>query len=100
MIQLYTSIYLFFFRFFSLRLLQNIKYNSLCCTVSPCQLLILRNLYAVQEVTEPNMEQQTSSKLGKEYAKAVYYHPVCLACMQSTSCGMPESQVYVSIPNS
>ena len=24
---------------------------------------------------EPNMEQQTGSKLGKEYVKAVYYHP-------------------------
>ena len=23
---------------------------------------------------EPGMEQQTSSKLGKEYVKAVYYH--------------------------
>ena len=25
---------------------------------------------------EPNMEQQTGSKLGKEYIKAVYYHPL------------------------
>ena len=31
----------------------------------------LRNLYAVQEETS-YMEQQTGSKLGKEYAKAVY----------------------------
>ena len=84
-IQLYTNIYLVFFRFFFLRLLQNIKYSSLCCTVSPCRLLILRNLYAVQEVTEPNMEQQTGSKLGKEYVKAVYCHPVYLTYMQSTS---------------
>jgi len=85
MIQLYTNIYLVFFRFFSLRLLQNIKYSSLCSTVSPCWLLILRNLYAVQEVTELNMEQQTGSKLGKEYVKAVYCHPVYLTYMQSTS---------------
>ena len=37
---------------------------------------------------EPNMEQQTGSKLGKEYIKAVYYHPACLTYMQSTSCEM------------
>ena len=36
---------------------------------------LLRNLYAVQEVTELDMEQWTSSKLGKEYVKAVYCHP-------------------------
>ena len=33
---------------------------------------------------EPDMEQQTGSKLGKEYAKAVYCHPVYLTYMQST----------------
>ena len=31
------------------------------------------------------MEQQTGSKLGKEYVKAVYCHPAYLSCMQSTS---------------
>ena len=31
------------------------------------------------------MEQQTGSKLGKEYVKAVYCHPVYLTYMQSTS---------------
>ena len=34
---------------------------------------------------ELDMEQQTGSKLGKEYFKAVYYHPVYLTEMQSTS---------------
>ena len=34
---------------------------------------------------EPDMEQQTGSKLGKEYAKAVYCHPAYLTSMQSTS---------------
>ena len=34
---------------------------------------------------EVGMEQQTSSKLGKKYIKAVYCHPVCLTYMQSTS---------------
>ena len=39
---------------------------------------------------EPDMEQQTSSKLGKEYVKAVYCHPAYLTYMQSTSCEMPD----------
>ena len=34
---------------------------------------------------ELDMEQQTGSKLGKEYVKAVYCHPVYLTYMQSTS---------------
>ena len=38
---------------------------------------------------EPDMEQQTVSKLGKEYFKAVYCHPAYLISMQSTSCKMP-----------
>ena len=38
---------------------------------------------------EPDMEQQTGSKLGKEYVKAVYRHPAYLTYMQSTSCKMP-----------
>ena len=38
---------------------------------------------------EPDMEQQTGSKLEKEYVKAVYYHLVYLTYMQSTSCKMP-----------
>ena len=38
---------------------------------------------------EPDMEQQTGSKLGKEYIKAVYCHPAYLTYMQSISCEMP-----------
>ena len=34
---------------------------------------------------ELDMEQQTSSKQEKEYAKAVYCHPAYLTYMQSTS---------------
>ena len=33
---------------------------------------------------EPDMGQQTASKLGKEYIKAVYCHPAYLIYMQST----------------
>ena len=38
---------------------------------------------------EPVMEQQTGSKLGKEYIKAVYCQPVYLTYEQSTSCKVP-----------
>ena len=34
---------------------------------------------------ELDMEQQTGSKLGKEYVKTVYCHPAYLTYMQSTS---------------
>ena len=34
---------------------------------------------------EPGMQQQTGSKSGKEYIKALYWHPVYLTYMQSTS---------------
>ena len=37
---------------------------------------------------ELDMEQQTGSKLGKEYVKAVYCHSAYLTYMQSTSCEM------------
>ena len=38
---------------------------------------------------ELDMEQQTGSKSGKEYVKAVYCHPAYLTYMQGTSCEMP-----------
>ena len=34
---------------------------------------------------EQDMEQQTGSKLGEEYIKAVYCHPAYLTNTQSTS---------------
>ena len=37
---------------------------------------------------EPDMEQQTGSKLGKEYLNAVYCHLAYVTYMQSTSCEM------------
>ena len=37
---------------------------------------------------ELDMAQQTGSKSGKEYVKAVYYHPTYLTYMQNTSCEM------------
>ena len=51
---------------------------------------LLRNLCAGQEATvRTDMEQQTGSKLGKEYDKAVHCHPDYLTYTQSTSCEMP-----------
>ena len=38
---------------------------------------------------EPDMEQQTGSKLGNEYIKAIYCHLAYLTYRQSTSCKMP-----------
>ena len=46
---------------------------------------LLRNLYAGQEVTELDMQQQTSSKQEKEYVKAVYCHPAYLTYIQNKS---------------
>ena len=40
---------------------------------------------AKKQQLELDMEQQTGSKLGKEYNKAVYCHPAYLTYMQSTS---------------
>ena len=37
---------------------------------------------------ELDMEQQTGSKLGKEYVKAVFCHPTYSTSTQSTSCEM------------
>ena len=37
---------------------------------------------------EPDMEQQTGSKLGKEYVKVIYCYPDYLTYMQSASCEM------------
>ena len=38
---------------------------------------------------EPDMEQWTGSKLGKEYVKVAYCHPAYLTFMQSISEEMP-----------
>ena len=42
-------------------------------------------MWIKKQQLEPDMEQQTGSKLGKVYDKAVYYHPAYLTSMQSTS---------------
>ena len=66
---------------------------------------LLRNLYVGQEATvRTDMEQQTGTKLGKEYDKAVFCHPAYLTSVQSIQlcptlcnpmdCSPPDSSVY------
>ena len=43
----------------------------------------------LKQLFELDMEQQTGSKSGKDYVKAVYCHSAYLTDMQSTSCKMP-----------
>ena len=52
---------------------------------------LLRNLYAGQEATVRTLYLKlTDSKLGKKYDKAVYYNPIYLTYVQSTSCEKAE----------
>ena len=43
-------------------------------------------MWVKKQQLKPYVEQLTGSKLGKEYDKAVYCHPVYLTSVQSTSC--------------
>ena len=58
-----------------------------------CQTTLLASrethMQVKRQQLEPDMKQGTSSKLRKEYIKAVYCHPAHLIYMQSTSCEMP-----------
>ena len=52
---------------------------------------------------ELDMEQQTGSKLGKEYIKAVYCHPAYLTFMQSNimrNAELDEAQAGIKITGS
>ena len=52
---------------------------------------LLRNLYAGQEaVVRTGHGTMEWFHLGKEYVKAVYFHPAYLTSMQRTSCEMPD----------
>ena len=44
---------------------------------------------------EMDMEQQTGSKLGKEYVKAIYGHTAYLICMQNAK--LDEAQAGIKI---
>ena len=45
-------------------------------------------MHIKKQQLELDMGQQTGSKSGKEYVKAVYCHPAYLTYMLSTSCEM------------
>ena len=68
-----------------------VDHNKLWKTIQEMEIpdhltCLLRNLYEVRkQQVELEMEQQTGSKSGKEYVKAVYCHPADLTYMQSTS---------------
>ena len=56
---------------------------------------LLRSLYSGQKVTiRTRHEQETGSRLGKEYLKAVYCHPAYSTYTQSTSCKMSGWQTH------
>ena len=69
---------------------QNILWKILKEMGIPDHLTCLLEIYMQvrKQQLELDMEQQTGSKLGKEYIKAVYCHPAYLTYMQSTSCEM------------
>ena len=46
-------------------------------------------MQAKKQQLELDMEQQTGSKLGKEYDKVIYRHLAYLTSMQITSCKIP-----------
>ena len=46
-------------------------------------------MHVKKQQLEPNMEQQTGSKSGNKYVKAVYCNSAYLTSMQNTSCKMP-----------
>ena len=51
----------------------------------PPDLLLEKSICRSGSKLELKIEQQTGSKLGKAYVKAVYYHSAYLTYMQSTS---------------
>ena len=52
---------------------------------------LLRNsMWVKKQLLEPDVEQQTGSKLGKEYNKAVFCHLSNFTYVYSTSCKMPD----------
>src|SRR5574337_1243856 len=61
------------------------EYHLLMTLPASCEIC----MQVKKQQLAPDMEQQTGSKLGKGYVKAVYCHPAYLIFMQSASCEMP-----------
>ena len=56
-------------------------------------------MQAKKQQSEPDMEEWTGSKLGKEYVKAVYCHSAYLTYMQSVSeCEVTQSRATLCDP--
>ena len=55
-------------------------------------------MYVKTQQLEPDMEQQTGSKLGKEYIKAVYCHCAYLTYMQSQFSSVAPSSLTLCDP--
>ena len=74
----------------SLTVDHNKLWNILKVLGIPDHLTCLREtcMQVRKQELELDMEQQTGSKLGKEYIKAVYFHPAYLTNMQNASCEM------------
>ena len=56
-------------------------------------------MQAKKQQLEPDMQQRTGSKVGKEYVKAIYCHLAYLTYMQSTmrNARLDESQAGIKI---
>ena len=74
----------------SLTVDRNKLWNILKVLGIPDHLTCLREtcMQVGKQQLEPDMEKHTGSKLGKEYIKAVYFHPAYLTNMQNASCEM------------
>ena len=69
-----------------------VKFNfppSLYHSVPSFYYEVLVNTSQSVAMLEPDMEQRTGSKLGKEYIRAVYCHPAYLTYKQKRICKVP-----------
>ena len=68
--------------------------------IPDCLTCLLRNLFAGQEATvQPDIEQQSGSKLGKDYIRCVYYHLANLTYMQNAKLENVEAAIKISRRN-
>ena len=70
-------------------LFQILKEHAVKVLHSICQQIWKPRSGHKKKQLELDIQQQTGSKLGKEYVKAVYCHFAYLTSMQSVSCDIP-----------
>ena len=56
-------------------------------------------MQVMKQQLEPDTEQWTDSKLGKEYVKAVYCHPDYLTYVKTTSCDEAQAGIKIARRN-